>query len=153
MSETAVQVRSVTIPDLRVILGELEEFWDERDMAFLHQALYVHEFGETSVIVARGERIEGYLLGFVGQHGLAYVHAVAVRRSARGQGLARLMYEHFEALTRPRGARGLKAITAPDNGGSRAFHEALGFSVDEVEGYSPSGGARLVFTRPLGAGG
>ena len=133
-----VTLRAATIPDLRVILGELEEFWDERDMGFLHQALYVHEFGETSVLAAHGERIEGYLLGFVGQHGLAYVHAVAVRRSARGEGLARLMYERFETLARARGARGLKAITAPENAGSRAFHEALGFSVDEVEGYSPS---------------
>lgn len=117
-------------------------------MAFLHQALYVHEFGETSLIAERKGRIDGYLLGFVGQHGLGYIHAVAVRRSARGTGLARRMYERFDDLARARGACGLKAITAPENHGSRAFHEALGFSTQVVEGYSPSGETRLVFTRP-----
>jgi GNAT superfamily N-acetyltransferase len=142
-------MRSVTIPDLRVILDEMDEFWDGRDTAFLHQALYVHEFGETSVLFEQDGRIDGYLLGFVGQHGLGYIHAVAVRRDARGTGLATRMYGRFEQLVRTRGARGLKAITSPENVGSRTFHEALGFSTEAVEGYSPSGGTMLVFTRTL----
>lgn len=144
-------LRTVTIADLAAILAELEDFWGpERDMAFLHQALYVHEFGETSVLAERDGQIEGYLLGFVSQDGTGYIHAVAVRRSAQGRGLARAMYERFEELVRDRDAHRLKAITAPENEGSRSFHEALGFAVEEVEGYSPSSGARLVFTRPLG---
>lgn len=142
-------MRAVTIPDLRTILGELDEFWDGRDTAFLHQALYVHEFGETSVLAEHDGRIDGYLLGFIGRHGLGYIHAVAVRRDARGTGLARRMYGRFEELARDRGARGLKAITSPENLGSRAFHEALGFATEAVEGYSPSAGLRLVFTRTL----
>jgi ribosomal-protein-serine acetyltransferase len=143
-------LRAVTVADLRAILDELDDFWSEdRDMAFLHQALYVHEFGETSVLAERDGRILGYLLGFVNQDGTGYVHAVAVRSEARGQGLARAMYARFDSLVRARGATGLKAITGPENSGSRAFHEALGFSVEEVEGYSPSAGARLVFTRRL----
>jgi ribosomal protein S18 acetylase RimI-like enzyme len=157
--EPAPALRSVTVADLRAVLSELDDFWGEepeggptpsRDMAFLHQALYVHEFGETSVLAERKGRIVGYLLGFVSQDGTGYIHAVAVRREARGEGLARAMYTRFEALVRTRGATGLKAITAPENSGSRAFHEALGFSAQEVEGYSPSSGARLVFRRPLG---
>ena len=44
----------------------------------------------------------------------------------------RAMYTRFETLVRARGL-GLKAITAPEGTGSRAFHEALGFSVEEVE--------------------
>jgi ribosomal protein S18 acetylase RimI-like enzyme len=145
-------LRSVTVADLRTILEDLSDFWgSERDMAFLHQALYVHEFGETSVLAERDGRILGYLLGFVSQDDTGYIHAVAVRGEARGEGLARTIYERFEELVRARGARGLKAITAPGNTGSRAFHEALGFSVEEVEGYSPSSGARLVFRRALDA--
>jgi ribosomal protein S18 acetylase RimI-like enzyme len=147
-----VRVRGVTIADLRTVLGELEEFWGERDMGFLHQALYVHEFGETSVLVERDGEILGYLLGFVSPDGAGYVHAVAVRRSARGSGLARRMYERFGELVRARSANALKAITHPENAGSRAFHEALGFSVAEVADYSPSGGARLVFWRALDGG-
>ncbi len=145
-----VELRHVTIGDLRAILAELEDFWAPgRDMAFLHQALYVHEFGETSVLAERDSRVLGYLLGFLSQDGTGYIHAVAVRGEARGEGLARAMYARFEELVRARGARGLKAITGPENEGSRAFHEALGFSVEEVEGYSPSAGTRLVFRRPI----
>ena len=146
----AAVLRHVTIPDLAAILSELDDFWgEERDMAFLHQALYVHEFGETSVLAERDGRIVAYLLGFVSQDGTGYVHAVGVRRDARGEGLGRRLYARFEELVRARGAHGLKAITAPENAGSRAFHEALGFSVQEVEGYSPSAGARLVFRRRI----
>jgi ribosomal protein S18 acetylase RimI-like enzyme len=144
-----VTLRAVQVADLRAILAELEQFWDGRDMAFLHQALYVHEFGQTSVLAERDGHIAGYMLGFVGEDGSGYIHAVAVRRGERGRGLARQLYERFAELVRSRGARGLKAITHPGNEGSRAFHEALGFSVERVENYSPSGGARLVFRREL----
>ncbi|HEX4466853.1 MAG TPA: GNAT family N-acetyltransferase [Solirubrobacteraceae bacterium] len=145
-----VAIRHVTIADLRVIIDELEDFWGEdRDMGFLHQALFVHEFGDTSVLAERHGRALGYLLGFVAPAGVGYIHAVAIRREAQGEGLGRLLYERFSELAAERGAGRLKAITAPENRGSRAFHEALGFSVDEVEGYSPSAGTRLVFRRDL----
>jgi GNAT superfamily N-acetyltransferase len=143
-------LRALTIPDLRVILGELDQFWDERDTGFLHQALYVHEFGQTSVLAERDGKILAYLLGFVSPDASGYIHAVAVRRSARGQGLGRRLYGRFEELVLARGATGLKAITSPENDGSRAFHEALGFDVETVEDYSPSAGPRLVFHRKLG---
>ena len=146
-----VVLRAVQIADLRAILGELEEFWDGRDTAFLHQALYVHEVGSTSVLAERDGEIVGDLLGFVSEDATGYIHAVAVRRRARGRGLARRLYERFAELVRARGSRTLKAITHPDNQGSRAFHEALGFRVERVEDYSPSGGARLVFRRALQA--
>jgi ribosomal protein S18 acetylase RimI-like enzyme len=146
---TRASIRPATIADLRAILGELDEFWDERDTGFLHQALYVHEFGETSVVVEQDGRILAYLLGFISQASEGYVHAVAVRREARGRGLARDLYSRFEQLVSARGAVGLKAITDPENSGSRSFHQALGFTVTEVDGYSPSGGARLVFRRTL----
>jgi hypothetical protein len=61
------------------------------------------------------------------------------------------MYERFAALAAERGAERLKAITAPENSGSRAFHAAVGFSEELVEGYSPSGAARVVFSRALPA--
>ena len=73
-------LRPVTVAGLRTILAELGDFWGpaeagmerrpappDRNMAFLHQALYVHEFGETSVLAERDGRILGYLLGFVSQ--------------------------------------------------------------------------------------
>ena len=147
-----VVLRPVTVADLATILGEIGEFWEDPGMEFLHQALYVHEFGETSVLAVRDGLIVGYLLGFVSPGGTGYIHAVAVRREARGRGLAQTLYSRFAEIVGERGASSLKAITRPSNKGSRAFHEALGFSVELVEGYSPSGDARLVFRRQLGPG-
>ncbi len=118
-------------------------------MGFLHQALYVHEFGETSVLAEQDGLILGYLLGFLAPAGYGYIHAVGVRARARGRGVGRLMYERFAALAAERGAHSLKAITAPENSDSRAFHAAVGFSEQLVEAYSPSGGARIVFSRRL----
>ena len=118
-------------------------------MGFLHQALYVHEFGETSVLAVEDRRIVAYLLGFLAPGGYGYIHAVAVRGEARGRGLGRVMYERFAELVAERGGHGLKAITAPENNDSRAFHAALGFSEELVEGYSPSAGGRIVFRRRL----
>src|SRR5271168_4232649 len=116
MPETAddILLRHVTIADLRTILGELGEFWDDPNMEFLHQALDVHEFRETSVLAEREGEIVGYLLAFLGPSGNGYIHAVAVRRSARGEGLARALYGRFEELVGARGASGLKAITRPE---------------------------------------
>lgn len=145
-----IGLRTVTIEDLAAILDELGDFWQEgRDMGFLHQALYVHEFGETSVLAEQDGRVLGYLLGFMAPGGYGYIHAVGVRGQARGRGLGRRMYERFAALAAERGAYSLKAITAPENTDSRAFHAAVGFSEELVEGYSPSGGARIVFRRRL----
>jgi L-amino acid N-acyltransferase YncA len=62
------------------------------------------------------------------------------------------MYERFAERVGERGAHSLKAITAPENSESRAFHAAVGFSEELIEGYSPSGGARIVFRRPLTGG-
>ena len=146
----AVSLRTVSVVDLAGILEELDDFWrEDRDMGFLHQALYVHEFGETSVLAEEDGRTLGYLLGFLAPAGYGYIHAVAVRHEARGRGLGRLMYERFAELLIARGAHSLKAITAPENGESRAFHAAVGFSEELVEGYSPSGAGRIVFRREL----
>ncbi len=143
-------LRPATVADLAQILDELGDFWQEgRDMGFLHQALYVHEFGETSVLAEQDGLILGYLLGFLAPGGYGYIHAVAVRSGARGRGIARLMYERFAQLVAQRGGDSLKAITAPENSESRAFHAAVGFSEELVQGYSPSGAGRIVFRRSL----
>jgi GNAT superfamily N-acetyltransferase len=139
-----------TIEDLQSIVGSLPDFWGARDTAALHHALYVHEFGDTALVVHddHGDPL-AYLLGFVTPAHVGYIHVVAVRANARGRGLARELYREFESLARARGAVALKAITSPANAGSRAFHTALGFSASEMAGYSASGESVTVFRRTL----
>jgi ribosomal protein S18 acetylase RimI-like enzyme len=148
----AEAIERATIEDLQAIVAAIEDFWGGRDMGFLHQALYVHEFGDTALVWrARDGAVLAYLLGFITPADVGYVHVVAVHRAHRGAGLARRLYEEFAALAKARGARALKAITNPANEGSVAFHRALGFSVTEAPGYSVSGEARIVFWRALPA--
>ncbi|HEX7609030.1 MAG TPA: GNAT family N-acetyltransferase [Solirubrobacteraceae bacterium] len=145
-----MKAERATIEDLQRIIASLPEFWGDRDTAALHQALFVHELGDTSLVIRDADgTVLAYLLGFVSPASVGYIHVVAVRRSHRGRGLARSLYESFETIARQRGAVELKAITSPGNRGSHAFHDALGFSTSEVGGYSASGEARSVFRLAL----
>jgi len=139
-----------TIEDLQAIVGAIEEFWGERDVSGLHQALYVHEFGDTALVIRGGEgRVIAYLLGLLTPAGVGYIHIVAVRLDHRGSGMARALYDQFESRARAGGAVALKAITSPGNTTSHAFHRALGFSASEVSAYSASGEPCTVFWREL----
>jgi ribosomal protein S18 acetylase RimI-like enzyme len=143
-----------TIDDLQAIVAELGEFWGERDVAHLHHALYIHEFGETARVIGDGDgRVLAYLLGFVSPAGIGYVHVVAVRDGSRREGFARRLYEDFASLAHARRASALKAITRLGNGASLSFHRALGFSAREVARYSADGEARIVFERELDSDG
>lgn len=138
---------------LAEVLAEHDEFWDGRDMRFLHQRVFVHEFGDTC-LAARGAdgRIAGYLIGFTTPRRMGYIHAVAVRASARAAGCGHGLYQAFEAIAAAQGANLLKAITSVDNAGSIGFHQRLGFEVTRVEDYSVPGVPRIVMTRPLPPG-
>lgn len=50
---------------------------------------------------------------------------------------------------RAQDATRLKAITSPDNKGSIAFHQRLGFDVHVVKDYNGPGADRVVLTKEL----
>ncbi|MCP9835643.1 GNAT family N-acetyltransferase [Cyanobium sp. Aljojuca 7A6] len=56
----------------------------------------------------------------------------------RGEGLGRLLYEHFFATAASVGCRTAQCLTAPVNRQSIAFHRRIGFSLldsdDKVDG-------------------
>jgi GNAT superfamily N-acetyltransferase len=83
---------------------------------------------------------------------------VAVRREHQGRGIGRWLYEQFEARARARGCSRLKALTAPVNTSSIAFHRRLGFTllgepneedVPVVNDYLGPGEPRVVFEKHL----
>ncbi len=73
-----------------------------------------------------------------------YVDRVVVSDGARGQGIARTLYEALFAASRSAGHELVccEVNLVPANPGSHAFHEALGFG--EVGRGSPDGGAKRV---------
>ena len=70
--------------------------------------------------------------------------------AARGGGVATALYERFFQAARRDGRTLVKAVTAPVNEGSIAFHRRLGFSVrGPVEDYDRPGVAHVLFERRL----
>ena len=137
--------------DFVEILGSLDEFWGERDVRHLHHPTAVEEFGDSALVIRdeRG-RVAAYLFGMIvtAKH-RGYVHVVAVREDQRGLGAARRLYEAFTRRVIARGCTSIKAITAPGNSGSIAFHESLGMRSEEIADYGGPGQTRIVFSRDL----
>lgn len=139
-----------TSADYNVIIDTLADYWGERDMRARHHPMFIHEFGDTALVMRdRSGGVAAYLFGFVAPTQIGYVHLVGVRADSRRAGLGRRLYDEFEALARHRGATALKAISVPTNHGSIAFHGALGMSATEVADYSGPGQPRVVFWRSL----
>jgi GNAT superfamily N-acetyltransferase len=157
--ETSLEILVCTPQDYDQILEDLSEFWDGRDTRHLHHPLLIHEFGNTAFVMRDGPRVVAYLLGFISQtQPVGYVHAVAVRASARRRHLAHQLFDHFFECARRHGCRHIKAITTPSNSGSIAFHKSLGMhlrgepnseGIPVVPDYAGRGAARLVFWKDI----
>ena len=107
------------------------------------------EFSDTSFVIQRECRLVAFLIGFLSQTARdeAYVHAVAVAPDLRRQGLAQLLYRRFAETAMSDGRRRIRAITAPSNTRSLAFHRRLGFRVELPDDFS-DGRAQLVLELP-----
>ncbi len=111
-----------TTADYNAIIDALADYWGARDMRARHHPMFVHEFGETSLVMRDGSGgVAAYLFGFVAPTQVGYVHLVGVRADSRRAGLGRRLYGEFETLARHRGATALKAISIPTNDGSMPF--------------------------------
>jgi GNAT superfamily N-acetyltransferase len=153
------EISICTQQDYQQILEALPEFWDGRDTRHLHHSFLIHEFGDTAFVIRDGGQVVAYLFGFFSQtQPVGYVHAIAVRASARRRGLAQRLYGHFVECARRRGCTHVKAITAPSNAGSIAFHKSLGMQllgvpnedgIPVVPDYWGRGGARVVFWKAI----
>jgi GNAT superfamily N-acetyltransferase len=143
-------IEPMTVTDLGDVLAEHARFWGERDMRYLHLTALVQEFGETCLTVRRGAgQIDGYLIGFTMPRRVGYIHAVAVRDTARLGGVAQTLYRAFAGAAVALGATMAKAITSVPNTGPVAFHRRLGFTARRVEDYDGRGKPMIVMTRPL----
>jgi ribosomal protein S18 acetylase RimI-like enzyme len=153
------EISACTPQDYVQILDELDEFWDGRDTRHLHHPFLIHEFGNSAFVIRDGSLVVAYLFGFVSQtEPVGYVHAIAVRASARRRRLAQRLFDRFVQFARQRGCTHVKAITAPSNAGSIAFHKSLGFQLlgeanadgtPVVADYAGRGMLRVVFWKPI----
>jgi ribosomal protein S18 acetylase RimI-like enzyme len=156
---TPAEILNCTWQDYDQIVDNLHEFWDGRDTRSLHHPFLLHEFGNSAFVIRSNGRVLGYLFGFISQtEPVGYVHAIAVRASARRQGIAQQLFDHFVDFARQRGCKHVKAITPPSNSASIAFHKSLGMQlvgepnregIPVVPDYAGRDAHRVVFWKPI----
>jgi len=156
-----VQIRPLRPSDHPPVISVIDGWWNGRHMADMLPRLFFEHFTDTSFAAERDGELVGFLVGFLSQSrpGEAYIHFVGVHPAERGRGLGRQLYQHFFAAARARGARAVRAVTAPVNHGSIRFHQQMGFGIEPgnrhvdgvpvATGYDGDGQDRVRFTKHL----
>jgi len=146
-----VTLRSATAADYDSIAAVIDDWWG-RPVSHALPRLFLDHFHATSTIAEADGDLAGFLIGFLSPSlpDAAYIHFVGVRPDHRRSGLARVLYERFFELAAADSRTVVRAVTAPVNERSIAFHRALGFTVsDPVHGYDGPGDVKVRFERPL----
>jgi ribosomal protein S18 acetylase RimI-like enzyme len=142
VSCTSLIFRRPIPDDWERVVGVMPAWWAGRDLRALLPKVFFEHFRGSSLLVEHEAALVGFLVGFFcpDHDDEAYIHFVGVDPAWRRVGLARDLYRRFFGLARAEGRGVVRAVTAPVNTGSIAFHTALGFSVlpgdDEVNGVS-----------------
>lgn len=142
-----MQIRGIEKADFDFIVSTADRWWGGLAAVPVHP-LFFHEFGKHALIAEDQGRVVGFLLGFVVED-LGYVHLVGIDPDHRRRGIAKRLYEDFEAKCRKNAAKQLRAITTMGNDGSVAFHLALGFESKEIPDYAGAGRPRILFEKTL----
>jgi predicted GNAT superfamily acetyltransferase len=145
-----MQIRGAEPSDYGRVIDVVDEWWGGRQMAAMLPKLFFVHFRDTSFVAEDDGDLAGFLCGFRSQtfEDEAYVHFVGVDPRRRRAGLARDLYERFFAAVAPRTT--VRAVTAPFNERSLAFHCALGFDVERVEDdYDGRGEPRVLLVKRL----
>ena len=150
------RIRQLAAADYPFVISVIDRWWGGRSMADKLPRLFFEHFTDTSFAAERAGALAGFLVGFLSQSrpAEAYIHFVGVRPGERGLGLGRRLYEAFFDAVSARGRTVVRAVTAPVNTGSIAFHRRMGFEVEGGDvavaaGYDGPGQDRVRFTRYL----
>ena len=144
------QLRPAEPDDYPRVIEVIDRWWGGRPMAAMLPKLFFVHFRDTSFVAEEEGELAGFLCGFRSQtfDDEAYVHFVGVDPGHRGSGLGRRLYERFFVAVAPRTV--VRAVTAPVNERSVAFHRALGFDVERVdEDYDGRGQSRVLLVKRL----
>jgi ribosomal protein S18 acetylase RimI-like enzyme len=148
-----VAVRHAKPSDYGRIIARINVWWGGREMApMLPKLFFIHFEGTSFVAEADDGELAGFVCGFLSQaaEDEAYIHFVGVDPERRGEGLGRELYERFFEEARSNGRTLVRCVTSPLNERSVAFHESLGFEVEQVvPDYDGPGEDRVLLVKRL----
>jgi GNAT superfamily N-acetyltransferase len=133
-------IRRAHPDDWERVMAVMPEWWGGRDLTGMLPKIFFEHFRGTSFVAEHEDRLLGFLVGFFcpDHDDEAYIHFVGVDPIWRRAGLAADLYRRFFARARADGRAVVRAVTAPVNKGSIAFHTSQGFVIlpgdDEVDG-------------------
>lgn len=112
-------------------MAVMVEWWAGRDLRAMLPRVFFEHFRSASLVAEFEDELIGFLVGFAcpDHPGEAYVHFCGVHPAWRRAGLGRDLYRRFCARARSQGCTAVRAVTAPVNTLSIAFHTGLGFTV------------------------
>jgi len=155
------QVRPLQVSDYGRISPVMNEWWGGQSVRQLLPRLFFEHFALTSFVIAEGDEIKAFLVGFVSPSipGVAYIHFVGVAPASRTLGYGRRLYAHFFEAVAAKGCTEVRCITSPMNLGSIGFHERMGFRIVSNDGklngipmtlnYAGEGQHRTQFSKQL----
>jgi predicted GNAT superfamily acetyltransferase len=146
-----IPLRTAEPADYDRIIAVVDDWWG-RPVRHALPRLFLDHFHTTSFIAEGDGDLAGFLVGFPSPSlpDEAYIQFVGVHPRWRGTGLARVLYERFFALATADGRSVVRAVTAPQNSASIAFHTAMGFIVTgPIPDYDGPGSAKMLFERRL----
>lgn len=137
--------------DYDAIAAVVDAWWGRPVLPSLPR-LFLDHFHRTSLIADGSRGLVGFLVGIISPSAAdeAYIHFVGVSPTARTSKVARTLYDAFFQLARAHDRHVVKAVTAPVNAGSIAFHRKMGFTVSgPVPDYNGPGRDLVVFERAI----
>jgi ribosomal protein S18 acetylase RimI-like enzyme len=148
-----VEIHHAQPADYGRVISRINAWWGGREMApMLPRLFFVHFEGTSYVVDGDDAQLAAFLIGFHSQSDPeeAYIHFVGVAPEQRGKGLGRRLYERFFDDALAVGRTIVRCVTSPVNGGSVAFHKALGFEVEKLaEDYDGPGEDRVLLVKRL----
>jgi predicted GNAT superfamily acetyltransferase len=144
-----IQFRTATAADYDRVIAVVDDWWG-RPIRHALPRVFLDHFHATSTVAESDGELAGFLIGFLSPSlpDAAYIHFVGVSPRWRGNGLARSLYERFFALAEADARQVVRAITAPRNAASIAFHTAMGFTVSApVPDYDGASSPKVIFER------
>lgn len=156
-----IDIRNIEASDYAAIISVVNDWWGGRNMVDMLPKLFFIHFSSTSFVAIQGEKIVGFLIGFVSQTHLneAYIHFAGVHPETRKNGLGQALYSRFFEEVKKINCTIVRCITSPINVGSILFHQRMGFCMEPsdrnidgipvMENYDGRGGDRVLFYKIL----
>ncbi len=147
---SSIATRVARPDDFDVIASVVDDWWGRSVSAGLPR-LFLDHFWATSRVAEDHMGLAGFVVAFLSPSDeCAYIHFAGVRPDHRRTGLAARLYAQVELHARKHGCQGVRAITAPGNTGSIAFHQQLGFRVaGPIADYDGPGRSMITFYKAI----